>query len=140
MRTDITDDKNAADSFRLLFDNNPVPMFVYDQSSLSYIDVNNAALDHYGYTRDEVLKMTLADIRPPADREKLLDYLGTWSGASNGELDWTHLKSDASEIIVNIYARPVRYRGIKLRSLRPLMSLSAENMTPAFNTWQNMTR
>lgn len=113
VRTDITEDRMAADSFRLLFDNNPIPMFVYDQSNLSYLDVNQAALDHYGYTRDEFLKMTHVDIRPPRDRQKLIEHLGNWTGISLGEDDWVHLKADGSEVTMNIFARPLTYYGIK---------------------------
>ena len=65
MRTDITDDKNAADSFRLLFENNPVPMWVVEKSTLHYIDVNAAALELYGYTREDFLKMTFAGYSSP---------------------------------------------------------------------------
>jgi diguanylate cyclase (GGDEF)-like protein/PAS domain S-box-containing protein len=112
VRTDITDVKNAADSFRLLFDNNPVPMFVYNKDSLDYIDVNNAAVAQYGYSRERFLTMNLADIRPPADRQRLFDYIATRSVESNGELDWTHVRADGTEIIVNTYARPIKYQGI----------------------------
>ncbi len=60
VRTDVTDDRNAAESFRLLFENNPVPMWVVEKSTLKFIDVNAAALELYGYTREEFLKMTFA--------------------------------------------------------------------------------
>ena len=113
VRTDITHDRNAEDSFRLLFSSNPVPMFVYDQSNLSYLDVNQSALDHYGYTRDVFLRMTHADIRPARDRQRMLDHLKDWTGISLGEQDWVHLKADGSEVTMNIYARPLMYRSTK---------------------------
>lgn len=109
VRTDITDDKNASDSFRLLFENNPVPMWVVEKSSRRYIDVNSAALEHYGYTRDEFLKMTLLDIRPPREYQRILDDAENNFGVDSGEQDWTHLKADGTEILVSTYARPIRY-------------------------------
>ena len=44
-------------------------MWIYDLESLAFIDVNNAAILHYGYSREEFLSMTIRDIRPPEDVE-----------------------------------------------------------------------
>ena len=74
--------------FRYLFEQNPTPMWVYDPTSLAFLDVNEAAIQHYSYTRDEFLKMRIADIRPSEDVPKLLElttnrppglrYVGKW--------------------------------------------------------------
>jgi diguanylate cyclase (GGDEF)-like protein/PAS domain S-box-containing protein len=109
VRTDITVDKNAADSFRLLFENNPVPMWVVEKSNQRYIDVNTAALAHYGYTRDQFLKMTLVDIRPPREHERILEDARTNFGADSSDEDWIHLKADGSEIVVTTYSKPIKY-------------------------------
>ncbi|MBZ0262444.1 MAG: EAL domain-containing protein [Hyphomicrobiales bacterium] len=111
VRTDVTDDRNAAISFRLLFENNPVPMWVVEKSSLRYIDVNTAALAHYGYTRDQFLKMTLLDIRPPREHERILEDARTNFGADSSDEDWIHLKADGTEIIVTTYSKPIKYQG-----------------------------
>jgi PAS domain S-box-containing protein len=55
---------NSESRYRYLFMNNPLPMFVYDQSTLKFLDVNESALDFYGYTREEFLTLTLEKIRP----------------------------------------------------------------------------
>ena len=109
VRTDITDDKNATDSFRLLFENNPVPMWVVEKSSLKYIDVNSAALELYGYSRDEFLRMTSLEIRPPSEYQRILDDDKNNFRFDNGEKDWTHIKADGTEILVSSYANPIRY-------------------------------
>ena len=62
LRVDITEMKKREASFRLLFDGNPVPMFVYALDDLRILDVNDAALEHYGYRREQLLRMTLRDI------------------------------------------------------------------------------
>ena len=49
-------------SFQLLFSNNPLAMCVYDVETLAFLEVNAAAVDQYGYARDEFLRMRLADI------------------------------------------------------------------------------
>jgi PAS domain S-box-containing protein len=60
--------------YRLLFEANPQPMFVFDLETLSFLDVNDAAVRHYGYSREEFLKMTILDIRPPYDVRKFHDH------------------------------------------------------------------
>ena len=54
----------SAAQYRLLFESNPRPMWVYDQATLAFLAVNEAALRHYGYTHDRFLDMTLRDIQP----------------------------------------------------------------------------
>lgn len=60
-------------SFRLLFQGNPQPMWVYDMQTLRFLEVNDAAIAHYCYTRDEFLQMTIAEIRPAQDVPQMLD-------------------------------------------------------------------
>src|SRR6202021_1485331 len=50
--------------FRLLFAHNPLPMWVYDLETLRFLEVNDAAIAHYGYSREEFLGLNLSDIRP----------------------------------------------------------------------------
>lgn len=53
--------------YRDLFDQNPLPQWVYDTEGLRFLDVNQSAIDHYGYSREEFLDMTIEQIRPVAD-------------------------------------------------------------------------
>src|SRR5690242_9622646 len=62
---------HGEDRYRAMFDSSPVPMWTFDRDTLAFVTVNDAAVRHYGYTRDEFLKMTLADIRPIEDVEAL---------------------------------------------------------------------
>src|SRR5581483_9660693 len=59
------------DAFRLLFDNNPLPMWVYDVETLRFLEVNAAAVARYGWSRDEFLRMDLTQIRPDEDVARL---------------------------------------------------------------------
>ena len=54
-------------SYQRLFAGNPQPMWVFDVHTLAFLDVNDAAVAHYGYSREEFLRMTIADIRPSND-------------------------------------------------------------------------
>ena len=75
-------------AFRLLLAANPLPMWIYDLQSLRFLEVNDAALAHYGYSRAEFLAMSIADIRPAEDlgrlhesiasRRDVLQYSGIW--------------------------------------------------------------
>ena len=51
----------------MLFDASPMPMWVYDAETLAFLAVNDAAVRHYGYSREEFLAMRIIDIRPPED-------------------------------------------------------------------------
>ena len=56
----------------MLFEASPMPMWVYDAETLAFLAVNDAAVRHYGYSRDEFLAMTIKDIRPPEDVPAML--------------------------------------------------------------------
>lgn len=56
--------QDSEESFRLLFERNPQPMWVYDLVTLRFLQVNEAAVDHYGYSRPEFLDMSIGDILP----------------------------------------------------------------------------
>ncbi|MCK9283229.1 MAG: EAL domain-containing protein [Rhodocyclaceae bacterium] len=95
---------------RALFEMMPLPMWTIDEETLAFIDVNQAAEDHYGYTRDEFLKMTVRDIRPVEDIPLLLDGL---AGLPHGVLqrNWRHKKKDGTVIDVSVIARRVNVKG-----------------------------
>ncbi len=110
VRTDITDLKRREESLRLLFDENPIPMWVVDQETHRFLAVNNAALSHYGYGREQFLQITPFDLRPTEDREEFLHFLRRGS-RTQGSTSWRHLKSDGSLILVTVYSRPIVHDG-----------------------------
>ena len=110
---DITEAKRQEASFRLLFKNNPVPMWVYDRDSLRFLAVNEAAIAHYGYSREQFLAMTVMDIRPPEERERFTQFVHLAGGAHDGEQIWRQQKSDNTKIDVAIYSRALSYDGRK---------------------------
>src|SRR5579864_3563628 len=66
----------TAASPRHLYDCNPVPMYVYDQETLRFLDVNDSAIRHYGYSRERFQAMTIEDIRSPEEVARLRAYRG----------------------------------------------------------------
>ncbi|MEO6607406.1 MAG: EAL domain-containing protein [Aestuariivirga sp.] len=112
VRADVTDDRNASESFRLLFENNPVPMWVVEKLSLKFVDVNSAALRQYGYTREQFLRMTALDIRPVREQQRAIDDARNNFVSVGCENDWIHLKADGTEILVSSFAQPIKYKGV----------------------------
>jgi diguanylate cyclase (GGDEF)-like protein/PAS domain S-box-containing protein len=106
---DITESKRREASFRLLFEHSPVPMWVYDRETLRFLAMNDAAVEHYGYSREQYRTMTARDIRPATERFD--EGLGERHGADGGGQVQRHLKADGSEIQVVAYARALKYEG-----------------------------
>lgn len=87
--------------YRLLFDRNPLPMWLFDPESLQFLKVNQAAVDIYGYSHEEFLGMTIADIHPPEDMERIRTTLDNSRGLENlGR--WHHRLKDGAMIHAEI--------------------------------------
>jgi len=74
------EDSHASEvRYRLMFENSPLPKWMYDMETLRFLDVNDAAARNYGYSREEYLAMTIVDIHPPEDVPSLLNSVHTVS-------------------------------------------------------------
>ncbi|MBI3554598.1 MAG: PAS domain S-box protein [Elusimicrobia bacterium] len=109
---------SAVESFtRILLNANPLPAFLTDLTSLRFIEVNEAAVKKYGYSRAEFLRMRLDDIRPPEDVPRLLE---TAKKLREGELEhkglWRHKLKNGQIIDVEIFAHAIDWEG-RLASL-----------------------
>jgi len=99
------------EGFRLLFRANPQPMWVYDVATLRFLEVNDAAVDHYGYTRDAFLDMRISDIRPPEDVTALEETVGRCPGTLRDAGVWRHHTKDGRIIDVAITAHTLTFAG-----------------------------
>jgi len=86
-------------------------MFLYDMKTLEYLEVNDAAVRHYGYTREEFLRMTLADIRPPEDLERMAESVKNQSSTPQHLGQWRHILRDGTLIDVEIIAHTLELNG-----------------------------
>jgi PAS domain S-box-containing protein len=105
-----TDALQASESrYRLLFESNPLPMWVYDVETLAFLAVNEGATSHYGYTREQFLSMTIKDIRPPEDVPALLTDLKKSPRGLDAAGTWRHLKRDGTIINVEITTHSIAF-------------------------------
>ena len=111
LRVDITEMKQREASFRLLFEGNPVPMYVYSVESERIINANEAALQHYGYSRAELLRMSLRHVHECKSYDRLQAMGGLLSSDQVGQT-WTHLKRDGALIDVAVYARALSHDNV----------------------------
>jgi diguanylate cyclase (GGDEF)-like protein/PAS domain S-box-containing protein len=109
VRIDITELKKREASFRLLFDHNPIPMWVFGSEHLRFLAVNDAAIKHYGYSREQFLAMSPLDIRPPEDRDEFCRALA--SGTRGPWRVWQHIKADGMRIDVMVFSSRLTYEG-----------------------------
>jgi PAS domain S-box-containing protein len=97
--------------YRRLFEANPHPMWVYDRDTLGFLAVNEAAVRKYGYTRQEFLDMTIADIRPPEDVDRLrANVARVRSGLDEAGL-WRHRTKDGAVLDVEIVSHALEWEG-----------------------------
>jgi diguanylate cyclase (GGDEF)-like protein/PAS domain S-box-containing protein len=102
LRVDITELKQREASFRLLFDSNPVPMIVCALDGEHILAVNDAAVEHYGYSRAEFEKLTIRSLQA-------FDNSPPWAGDPTSDEQaartWKHVKADGTLIDLAIYSR-----------------------------------
>jgi diguanylate cyclase (GGDEF)-like protein/PAS domain S-box-containing protein len=109
--SDVTALKRRDASFRLLFDNNPMPMWVFDAESMRFLNVNDAAVQHYGYSRAEFLCMELKEIWPQDEWESHTEALQRIGDSYQSNRNWRHLRADGSEVEVLTFGRRVSFDG-----------------------------
>jgi diguanylate cyclase (GGDEF)-like protein/PAS domain S-box-containing protein len=110
----------AGQHYRLLFEANPLPLWVYDLESLRILDVNDVACRKYGYTRDEFLSLTLRDIRPSEDIPKFEESVRTTPQHGYNSGFWRHRLKDGTLIDVEITSHEMDYEGRRARFVCPI--------------------
>jgi len=101
--------------YRLLFETNPEPMFVYDFETLRILAVNEAAVTRYGYAQAEFLDLTIRDIRPPSEQARLDSELAHRPDAGAVRTGIHHQTKDGAQFDVDLVARPLEFAGRRAR-------------------------
>ena len=117
-------------SFRLLFMNNPQPMWVYELETLKFLEVNEAATEHYGYSHDEFLNMGISDIRPPEDLPRLMEDVKTVRSQLQHSGEWKHILKDGRLIEVAIASHTLQFCG-KLAALVVIHDITEQKKSEA---------
>jgi PAS domain S-box-containing protein len=94
--------------YREMFSANPLPMWIFDHATLAFLEVNDAAIRHYGYSREEFLAMTIKDICPTEEIPRLLARLAE-TGANDDAGAWRHRCKDGREILVDIVSHALDF-------------------------------
>jgi len=100
----------SENEYRLMFDGNPNPMWLLDVETLGFLEVNQAAIAHYGYSREEFLKLRLTDLRLEGEASELSGQFHDESDAGRSRL-WQHRKKDGARIDVEVTWSPLTFRG-----------------------------
>src|SRR2546423_4037809 len=127
---DVTDRRMAEgalqqqnEEYRLLFESNPCPMYVLDERTMAFLAVNQSAVNHYGYSREEFLNMSAQDIRPASDLPTLRSYLAQHPERNDSAGVWKHRKKDGTIIEVEVNWHKMDFAG------RPAYLVMANDVT-----------
>lgn len=120
---DITERKRSTrllelekEKYSSLFNFSPLPQWVYDLESLKFLDVNEAAIKHYGYTRQEFMAMTIVQLRPLSEIPILRKLLASnFSEESSGRSNVKHQKKNGEIIDVFVEGNTVTFDEKKAR-------------------------
>ena len=128
---DVTEAYEAEESLKLVFEDNPVPLWLFDSETLNFLAVNNAAIAHYGYDRESFLKLTLLDIVPQQDRDPIKQAIRNSPdvGGSPSHV-WQHVKADGTQIDVLTYWRNLTFCG-RPAQLVAIMDVTAKHQAEA---------
>lgn len=99
----------SEEQYRRLFERNPNPMWVFDRTTLKFVTVNKSAVELYGYTKDEFLSMTIQDIRPEDERQRLADTIYSLGSGVKHNGTWKHLKKDGEILYMSIVSYDIDF-------------------------------
>ena len=98
----------ATQHYRLLFASSPLPMWIHDPQTVRILEVNDAAVAYYGYSREQFLRMTLDELRPEDETAPVIDQISD-SGKPTGP--WRHRRKDGSVIQVEMATHSIEFDG-----------------------------
>jgi PAS domain S-box-containing protein len=115
---DITEQKSSEEKlrrqekqYRALFATYPSPTWVYDAETLAFLAVNDAAVENYGYSREQFLAMTVPDISPPEDIPEFLESGTITSDKPQAAGVWRHRKKNGGIILAEIFSSAIQFEG-----------------------------
>ena len=110
--------KESEERYRMLFDANPQPLWVYDRDTLKFLAVNEAAVRTYGYSQEEFARMSIADIRRSEDVPAMLERARKPADGQSGL--FAHRRKDGTVIDVEITSNDIEFAGRDARLVLPV--------------------
>jgi len=129
---DVTEERRAEElvhasqqRYQQLFEASPTPLMIYEAASLEILEVNPAMVEHYGFTREELLAMTVKDIRPADDLPEFIEHLQETGRTAERTRTARHRKKDGSIIQVEINSHAITWkdRGARLVMVHDITEL-----------------
>lgn len=107
--------KKSEEKYRYLFDNNPAYIIIWDIETLAILEINNAVLNKYGYTKEEWERMSVLDYRPQEDYNVIKDFAQYMmiNEESISKRNWRHCKKNGEEMIMEIASHKIKYNNRK---------------------------
>jgi PAS domain S-box-containing protein len=103
------------DDFSRVFTHNPIPMWIFSQESRRIIAINDAATEQYGYSRAELLELTIEDLHPARERAWVREHLATLGQRSTRAGLWRHQRKNGAEIDVEVSSHALQFNGVAAR-------------------------
>jgi len=138
VRAEVAARGEAEAQWRLLFAENPHPMWVFDEGTLAFLAVNEAAIESYGYDREVFLTMTVRDIRPPEEVPALEARLADVVGKQEGPVTFRHRRKDGTDLQVEVRSRPLMFDGRRARLVLAQDVTASLALEAAFRQAQKM--
>lgn len=108
----------SEEKYRTIFYKSPLPKWIYDCETLQFLEVNESAIQHYGYTKEEFLSMSIKDIRLKEDIGLLMNVLREIPNERSSRQGlWRHLKKNGELITVETTAHSIEYDNRKARMM-----------------------
>ncbi|HNJ41970.1 MAG TPA: PAS domain S-box protein, partial [Acidobacteriota bacterium] len=116
--------RESEEQYKLLFASNPHPTWIYDLETLAFVVVNDVAIEHYGYSREEFLAMTVLDLRVPEEIPLFQEHLNNTARQKIERSGiWRHRKKDGRLIEVETTSHELVFQG------RPCRIVLANDVT-----------
>lgn len=103
--------RESQETYKLLFEHNPIPMYVRQKDSFRILGANQSAIDHFGYSEEELLQMTVTDLHPPEEAEMLMKVIRENQGNFNEPRVFHHVCKDGRVILVECRVREMLFNG-----------------------------
>lgn len=103
--------RESQETYRLLFENNPIPMYIREKDSFKIVGVNQSAVSHFGYSEEEFLQMTVTELHPPDEIDQLLKTIAESEGSYNHPEIFRHICKNGKVVFVECRVREMLFQG-----------------------------